>query len=415
MRVSLFLQKQIIECSKAFQPHSTRLQWPKSQDKVFVAMSGGVDSSFSAYLLKSQGYNVEGVFMRNWLDEDSAPSGCPAERDWATVQKVCKKLNISCRRFNFEKEYWNLVFEPSLDLYENGLTPNPDVSCNRQVKFGALFDALKKHCENNVKGDWWLASGHYAKSVVNIETNESHMCIPTDKRKDQTLFLCTIRKEALEKTIFPLHNWTKENVKKQASSAGFKEIAEKQESQGLCFVSPNVGRKFRKFLQRYLNFSDRPIKVIAGKNVVGEFSGNHGIWSLTVGERCGLSLPQAQSEYFGRWYVWKKDIKNNALYICRGTNNELLMSKCIYLKDWKWCGTKLQNLEKSALSCFVRVRHQQPLQPAKVTWRNPESVKIHFQDKQRAVTPGQVIAVYVNDVCLGGGMVDTVEPEKDFD
>ncbi|EPX74909.1 tRNA(5-methylaminomethyl-2-thiouridylate)-methyltransferase [Schizosaccharomyces octosporus yFS286] len=398
---------------KGWESERFRIQWPRKHDKVFVAMSGGVDSSYSAYLLKRQGLNVEGVFMRNWVDEEDAPGGCPAERDWTLVQKICKQLEIPLRRFNFEKDYWNRVFEPSLEQYERGCTPNPDVPCNRYVKFGALYEALEKEvCSEDKK--WWLATGHYAKTMRSERNEGVALCLPKDRWKDQTLFLCTVQEKALERTIFPLYNLMKKDVKRMAAEAGLQESAERLESQGLCFVSPNVGSHFRNFLGRYLKFSNDPIRVVAKGKVVGVYPPSTGVWSFTIGERCGFSLPQGDPEFQGRWYVWKKESSTNTIYICQGSENPLLYRNRIRVHPWtwstEWLRQKMSPPAGQSMECFVRVRHQQLLEPAKAWLEEDGGCVVEFQKPQRALTPGQVLAMYREEVCLGGGSIADGEP-----
>ncbi|EPY51023.1 tRNA(5-methylaminomethyl-2-thiouridylate)-methyltransferase [Schizosaccharomyces cryophilus OY26] len=419
MKITKFFFQNANSFVKRWKAQPFQVQWPRKHDKVFVAMSGGVDSSFSAYLLKKQGFNVEGVFMRNWLDEDDAPGGCPAEQDWSLVQKVCKQLDIPSRRFNFEKDYWTRVFEPSLELYEQGCTPNPDVPCNRYVKFGALYEALENEMSREWENgscstqQWWLATGHYAKTMKNASNNQVALCLPKDRWKDQTLFLCTVQEKALQRTIFPLHNLEKKDVKRMAAHAGLNESADRLESQGLCFVSPNVGSHFRSFLGRYLASSNEPIRVVANGKVVGFYPPSTGCWSYTIGERCGLSLPQGDPEFQGRWYIWKKEASTNTIFICHGSMNPLLFRKRIRVNHWTWSTEWIRqeaSKSKGPIDCSVRVRHQQTLEPAKALFQGDGLLVVDFLNPQRALTPGQVLAMYNDELCLGGGSIAADEP-----
>ncbi|KAJ8608196.1 hypothetical protein MRB53_039794 [Persea americana] len=349
-------------------------QKPADGETVYVAMSGGVDSSVAAALLKNR-YNldVHGIFMRNWTDEDKSPGGCTAEKDWKDVQRVAQQLHIPAHRVDFSRDYWTRVFEPSLRQYDIGKTPNPDIACNREIKFGALIEHLR---EKHTQGKWWLATGHYTRAVVDIRTRRTHLRRGVDSNKDQTYFLSTLEQYALEHCYFPLSPYTKSEVRSLAREIGL-HIAEKEESQGLCFVSPET-KRFRDFLSSYL--TPGPVTYVDehGDELMQD---NRGLWSSTIGERSGLQLNQGSPETQGKWYVSAKDSGTNTI--------ELL-------------------------------RHRQEPVPCIVHHYGEGNVGVFFQDRQRSVAPGQHLAVYnSNLVCLGGGTIlesiDGLDDMSSFD
>ncbi|EEB05351.2 tRNA(5-methylaminomethyl-2-thiouridylate)-methyltransferase [Schizosaccharomyces japonicus yFS275] len=368
-------------------------------------MSGGVDSSVVAWRLKQQGHDVHGLFMRNWLDE-SSPGGCTSERDWTLVKKVGEKLGIPVTRLNFEHDYWQRVFEPTLEHYRRGWTPNPDVLCNREVKFGALFEHLS-HVMADSKRAWWVATGHYARTCIARDTNETCLLRPTDAKKDQTLFLCNIPYQALQRTIFPLWQHTKEQVKREAMLHGLEESATRPESMGLCFVSPrNIRGHFRNFLAEYLEPSSDPLRVMFRGVCVGVYPRDKGIWSFTVGEKCGLSLAALQRVSQLPWYVWKKDVATNAVHVCPGYRHPLLFSRAATCSEWGWASPWCKRAFEGAddVACTVRIRHQQQPVPAHFRSR-PDCIRLQFHQPQRGIAPGQHVAVYVDNLCVGGGPI----------
>ncbi|ODQ67842.1 5-methylaminomethyl-2-thiouridylate-methyltransferase, partial [Nadsonia fulvescens var. elongata DSM 6958] len=269
---------------------------PSNEDHIYVAMSSGVDSSTTAALM-AQKYpgRVSGIFMNNW----NSTSKC-AEADWNDVQRVASFLGIPCRRVNFEKDYWLEVFEPMLEGYRNGYTPNPDVGCNRHIKFGALFEFLKQQTKKNNK-NWWLATGHYAKVLKHNPTGVSHLLRPVDMNKDQSYYLSTVDPIALAKLLFPMAQYTKPEIRTIAAKFQLP-TAFKPDSQGLCFVS-NEHNHFKDFLAEYIQSKPGDI-ILQDGTVVGT---HQGLWTATVGQKPpGLSMPQGNPKYKGSWFVCDK-------------------------------------------------------------------------------------------------------------
>lgn len=384
-------------------------QEPVVGDKVYVAMSGGVDSSVAAALLKQGGHDVEGIFMRNWVDDSKSPGGCSSEKDWKDVQAVARHLDMPVSRIDLSREYWTKVFEPALRQYELGNTPNPDIACNREIKFGSLLETIQEKLvpklDNGGVGGakkWWLATGHYARAVKDPRSMKTHLMRASDKNKDQTYFLSTIEQFALERCYFPLGDYSKPEVRKLAAEFGL-HVAEKDDSQGLCFVSPET-RHFRDFLSSFL--SPGPVTYIdqTGKVLAQD---NRGFWSSTVGERSGLQLHQGAVETQGKWFVSSKDIKEGTIELVKGHDNPRLYKQGAVSTDWIWA-----DYPGSPDKLSVQLRHRQDPVPCIVHHYGLGNVGVFFQEKQRSVAPGQHLAVYSGDICLGGGTI--LEPIEGF-
>ncbi len=353
------------------------------QKTVVVGMSGGVDSSVAAYLLKEQGYNVIGLFMMNWEERD--PSGtCPSDSDYADVARVCSTLDIPYYSVNFSKQYQERVFEYFLNEYASGRTPNPDVLCNREIKFGPF----RKYAKN--MGADYIATGHYCK----IEHGERHRLLKAaDCDKDQTYFLNQVREEQLSDVLFPLGDMKKPEVREiaerlQLSTAG------KKDSTGICFIGE---RNFRKFLQSYLPASPGDIKTADGE-IVGR---HQGLMYYTLGQRKGLNLGGKSGED-GRWFVIKKDLKENVLYVSHGDESPLFSRAC-RVKNLNWIGYTPQRTQ------FVnaKFRYRQPEQEITLTLDRSGAL-VEFETPQRAVTEGQYAVFYDSRACLGGGVITDV-------
>ena len=358
-------------------------------------MSGGVDSSVAAALLKQDDmdYDIQGIFMRNWTDDSKSPGGCSAERDWKDVQKIAKQLDIPVHRVDFSRDYWTRVFEPALAQFDLGNTPNPDIACNREIKFGTLIDYLREKITHQ---RWWLATGHYTRAVTDIRSRKTHLMRAADLNKDQTYFLSTIDQYALEHAYFPLAPYTKPEVRDLARKFGLPN-AEKEESQGLCFVSPET-KRFRDFLSSYL--SPGPVTYVdeEGNQLMQD---NRGLWSSTIGERSGVQLNQGSPETQGKWYVSMKDQANRTIELVRGTNHPRLFKQGAVSTDWIWA-----DYPGTPDKLWVQIRHRQEPVPCIVHHYGGGNVGVFFQDKQRSVAPGQHLAVYTrNNICLGGGTI----------
>ncbi len=351
--------------------------------KVYVAISGGVDSAVSAKLLQDQGYDVTGVFMKNWSDEEfGIKNKCPWEKDLEDTVEICKTLGIEHKTYNFEKEYRKYILENFFDEYKKGNTPNPDVLCNKYIKFDCF---LKKAVEDGAN---YIATGHYSK------TKGGKLFKAKDKNKDQTYFLYRLTKEQLGKSIFPLGGLTKEEVRKMAKE--FKlPVAEKKDSQGLCFVGKiDVGD----FIKSTLKEKKGDIIDLDKKTVIGE---HKGIWFYTIGQRRGIKVGGTQKPYF----VAKKDVENNNIYVVQGNNHPELYSKEIFLDKLHLIDTKEIINKEDKLTATIRYRSKDS--PINLSFIE-NKVKITFQKAQWAPALGQSLVIFRNNECLGGGFVSKI-------
>ena len=350
-------------------------------------MSGGVDSAVSALLLKEQGYNVIGLFMNNWEEKDDT-GVCTATEDYEDVKRVCQTIGIPYYSVNFAKEYWDRVFSTFLSEYEKGRTPNPDVLCNREIKFGPFLDYAKK------LGADYIATGHYCK--VEEKNGLFYLKKAKDKSKDQSYFLNQLSQKQLSSVIFPLADIEKTEVRKIALKNNLSN-AKKKDSTGVCFIGE---RNFKKFLQTYIPAKSGDIVDIQG-NVVGK---HDGVLYYTLGQRKGLNIGGKSGGNGERWFVLEKDVKNNRLVVSQG-EDDLLFSKGLIAKDFNWIPQKPQ---EKVFDCFAKFRYRQPDQKVRVNVEN-DKITIDFYEKQRAVTPGQYVVLYDKDEnCLGGGVIDEI-------
>lgn len=352
---------------------------------VVVGMSGGVDSSVAALLLKNQGYNVIGLFMRNW-EEQTDTGNCTAEEDYDDVKRVCNKIGIPYYTVNFAKEYLDRVFKDFIEEYKKGRTPNPDVLCNREIKFGPFLDYAKKI------GADYIATGHYAQ--VKREDGKTYLIKGADEGKDQTYFLNQLNQKQLGMTMFPIGHMQKSQLRKIAEENDLV-TANKKDSTGICFIGE---RNFRKFLSEYL-----PAKPGEMKDMSGKLVGKHmGLMYYTLGQRRGLDIGGKVDGNGKRWFVVDKDIENNILYVSQGEHKKMF-SNGLFTYDMHWItGTP----ELKEFECNAKFRYRQPDQKVKVTLLEDGKVKIDFVEKQRAVTPGQWVVLYDNEICLGGGIIE---------
>lgn len=351
---------------------------------VVVGMSGGVDSSVAALLLKNQGYRVIGLFMLNWEEEDE-DGACTAETDYSDVRRVCATLDIPYYSVNFAKQYQQRVFSHFLTEYAAGRTPNPDVLCNREIKFGPFRDyALSLGAD-------FVATGHYCG--VEHTAGRNFLVKAADGNKDQTYFLNQVRESQLDNVLFPLADLPKEEVRKIAVDNGLA-TAKKKDSTGICFIGE---RNFRKFLQTYL--PAQPGKIVT---LDGEYVGDHiGLMYYTIGQRKGLDLGGKRGEE-GRWFVVKKDLKNNLLYVSHGDESPLYSRAC-KVSSLNWIG----NMPQFPMDCNAKFRYRQPEQPVHVRL-NGDFALVEFLSPQRAVTEGQYAVFYSDRYCLGGGVIEEV-------
>lgn len=359
--------------------------------KIVVGMSGGVDSSVSALLLKEQGYDVIGIFMKNWDEKDDS-GYCTAAEDYEDVVRVCDQIGIPYYSINFTEEYWNRVFKYFLNEYKNGRTPNPDVMCNKEIKFKAFLDFSLKI------GADFIATGHYAR--VEYSDGEYKMLKGVDKNKDQTYFLCELGQEQLSKTIFPVGNLNKSEVREIARKAGLK-TANKKDSTGICFIGE---RKFKEFLSRFLPAQPGEIRSLSG-----EVLGKHdGLMYYTLGQRKGLGIGGIGTGE--PWFVVDKDIKNNILYIAQGDKNPALYSYALFAVNLNWISKEKIS---DSFKCKAKFRYRQPDQDVTVYMKDKGCFVI-FDKPQRAVTPGQFVVFYDGEYCLGGGVIDSIVKEKNL-
>lgn len=361
---------------------------PQNQDDIFVAMSSGVDSSVTAALLSAKHKNVKGIYMANW----SQLAKC-TEEEWTTVQKVCDQLSIPCERVNFEKEYWAEVFMPMIEMYENGLTPNPDLGCNKFIKFGKMIEHLAAKYERSER-KWWLATGHYAR--VEKAENQFNLVRAYDGNKDQSYYLSSIPSAVLPRLLLPLGHFTKVQVRKMAAELGL-HTASRPDSQGLCFVSPDH-TKFRHFLDEFI--PPKPGNIVTED---GKVWGKHlGIWHATIGQRLGISMPQGDSRYTGVWFVSEKRKDTNEIVIVKGGANESLFLNKLRASEWRW----LHELKPGDLEnlTFQYRSLQEPIEIEQLEIDGDEII-ITSKTKQRAMAPGQSVVVYKGNRVLGSGVL----------
>lgn len=356
---------------------------------VVVGMSGGVDSSVSALLLKNQGYDVIGLYMKNWEEKDEN-GVCTSQQDYDDVCKVCNKLNIPYFSVNFAKEYQERVFSYFLESYKNGRTPNPDVLCNREIKFGPFLEKAL------LLGADFIATGHYCR--IEEKNGLYYLKKAVDKNKDQTYFLNQLSQEQLSKVIFPIGDITKPEVREIAKQNNLV-TASKKDSTGICFIGE---RNFRQFLKNYLPSQSGDIKTPDGK-IVGK---HEGLMYYTLGQRRGLGIGGVKDGDGKAWFVYKKDLKTNTLYVTQG-EEDVLFSSALITKGFNWIP---QKPKETKFDCFAKFRYRQPDQKVCVEILEND-VKITFYNKQRAITAGQYAVLYdENENCLGGGEIDKIIP-----
>lgn len=354
--------------------------------KVVIGMSGGVDSSVAAALLLEQGYEVVGLFMHNWEEDDDSDT-CTAVRDYEDVKRVCNKLGIPYYTVNFAKQYLDRVFSYFLEEYSKGRTPNPDVLCNREIKFGPFLEYAKS------MGADYIATGHYAR--VERHDGKTYLLKAEDGNKDQTYFLNQLNQEQLKDVLFPLGDICKPKVREIAEKYGLS-TAEKKDSTGICFIGE---KRFREFLKNYLPCKRGKIIDNHG-NIVGE---HEGVIYYTLGQRKGLNIGGKKDGNGDRWFVIDKDVKNNNLIVSQGEGKELF-SKGLVTYKVNWIP---ETPKEKEFDCFAKFRYRQPDQKVHVKIEN-DRVCVDFYEKQRAVTPGQYVVFYTDRECLGGGVIEEV-------
>jgi tRNA-specific 2-thiouridylase len=361
--------------------------------RVIVGLSGGVDSAVSALLLKEQGYDVHGLFMSNW-DEQDDDVYCTSAADYQDARAVARELGIPLHYVSFAAEYRSRVFEYFLSEQRAGRTPNPDVLCNREIKFGVALRYAQR-----LGGDWF-ATGHYARIVQ--APDGPQLLKALDVSKDQTYFLHAVDRADFSRVLMPLGELQKREVRERARRAGLP-VFDKPDSTGICFIGE---RPFREFLAKFLRESPGPIVTPEGEQL-----GTHrGLAFYTLGQREGLHIGGRRGRDEAPWYVAVKDGARNALVVVQGHDHPLLSSRALTTEAMHW----LQAPPASPFRCTVKVRYRQPDQPATVEPLASGAARIVFDSPQRAVTPGQYAVVYDRDRCLGGGIIESVSPGIGF-
>ncbi|CAG9001030.1 MAG: tRNA-specific 2-thiouridylase MnmA [Candidatus Celerinatantimonas neptuna] len=358
-----------------------------NSQKVIVGMSGGVDSSVSAYLLQQQGYQVEGLFMKNW-EEDDGTEYCSAAADLADAQSVCDKLGIPLHTVNFAAEYWDNVFEHFLEEYKAGRTPNPDIMCNKEIKFKAFLEFAAEEL-----GADYIATGHYVRRVY--ENGHWKMLRGLDSNKDQSYFLYTLNEKHMAQSLFPVGELDKPDVRKIAQEQGLI-TASKKDSTGICFIGE---RKFTEFLQQYLPAQPGNIETCDGE-VIGT---HQGLMYHTLGQRKGLYIGGRKDSPEEPWYVVDKDIKRNVLIVGQGHDHPRLRSMSMQVKQLHWVN---RTIRKEPFRCVVKTRYRQADIPCQVMPQDHDTLLVLFDEYQVAVTPGQSAVFYDHEQCLGGGIIE---------
>ena len=359
---------------------------------VIVGMSGGVDSSVAALRLLEQGHRVSGLFMKNW-DEDDGTEYCTAIEDQADAQQVCDRLGIPLKSVNFATEYWDDVFETFLSEYAAGRTPNPDILCNKEIKFKAFLDYASD------LGADHIATGHYAQ--VAEQANHYQLIKGLDDNKDQSYFLYTLGQKPLSRTLFPIGGMRKQEVRELAAKAGF-DNSQKKDSTGICFIGE---RKFKDFLQRYLPAQAGEIHTTGGR-VIGS---HDGLMYYTLGQRQGLGIGGQREADAAPWYVVDKLLDRNILVVAQGHDHPRMLSTGLTAHpcDWVAGGPPAE-----AFDCRAKTRYRQPDQACRVQVFDDNRIEVRFEQPQRAVTPGQSVVLYDSDVCLGGGVITATQAQS---
>ncbi|MCK5717452.1 MAG: tRNA 2-thiouridine(34) synthase MnmA [Thiomargarita sp.] len=358
--------------------------------KIVVGISGGVDSSVVALLLKQQDYDVHGLFMKNW-EEDDTEHYCSATEDLRDAQSVCDALEIPLHTVNFSSEYWDNVFADCLKEYQAGRTPNPDILCNREIKFKVFLEyALNL-------GGAMIATGHYVR--IKKTDQQYHLLKGMDTHKDQSYFLYTLGQSQLAKSCFPIGALQKSTVRDLAKKANLVTQL-KKDSTGICFIGE---RPFKTFLSRFLPAQPGNIETVEG-HIIGK---HDGLMFHTLGQRKGLNIGGQANKSGLPWYVVAKDLPNNRLIVAQGHDHPLLFTSSLTTQQIHWISEKAP---PHPFRCYAKTRYRQAEQACVITAIDEHRSQVIFDQPQRAVTPGQSCVFYQEDECLGGGIIETIAP-----
>lgn len=351
---------------------------------IIIGLSGGVDSAVAAYLLKKAGHHVEAIFMKNW-EADDTDTYCPATEDMADAEAVCDLLNIDLQMVNFAEEYWERVFAHFLEEYQAGRTPNPDILCNKEIKFKAFLDYAKQ------RGADFIATGHYVQSLK----KDDHVYLKkgSDPQKDQSYFLHALTEAQLAQSLFPVGDLPKTQVRAIAAEIGLKNHA-KKDSTGICFIGE---RKFKTFLNEYLPAKPGKIQTLEGEEI-----GRHdGLMFYTLGQRQGLLIGGKRGKHESPWYVAGKDIASNTLIVVQGADHPALFKQSLTTSHIHW----INHPPTLPVKLTAKTRYRQADQSCTIHPLDKGIYRVDFDLPQRAITPGQSIVFYQDDICLGGGII----------
>jgi len=359
---------------------------------VIVGMSGGVDSSVAALLLLEQGYAVEGLFMKNW-EEDDGTEYCTAKEDFADAQAVADTLDIKLHGANFAAEYWDNVFEHFLEEYRNGRTPNPDILCNREIKFKAFLEYAL------TLGADYIATGHYTR--CGEDAGKATLLKGLDGNKDQSYFLHAVGYGELERTLFPVGEIEKPSVRKLAEKHGLV-THNKKDSTGICFIGE---RRFSDFLKQYIPAQAGEIRALEDNELLGQ---HQGLMYHTIGQRQGLGIGGTAKHGDAPWYVVEKDLENNVLHVAQGNDHPALFTTSLTTGEVYWVSGEQPECGQGSLGLSAKVRYRQPDQDCELIAIDG-GYRVDFSAAQRAVTPGQSVVFYMDDLCLGGGVIESTK------